>query len=135
MLRRYPPSSEVDVFPLCHKQESQSARKAPSLGSAASGPELNWILPEKEVATLVMFPAHLKQSRLAGPALPAFPSIILSPRTRGQNLRLRVICAIVKHHDQNQGREERVYLTSTCLFITEEDKTGTQTGQEPGGRS
>lgn len=73
MLRRCPPSSEVDIFPLCHKQESQSARNAPSLGSAESGPEPNWILPMKEVTTLVMFPASLKQSQLAGPALPASP--------------------------------------------------------------
>lgn len=73
MLRRCPPSSEVDIFPLCHKQESQSARNAPSLGSAESGPEPNWILPKKEVTTLVMFPASLKQSQLAGPALPASP--------------------------------------------------------------
>jgi hypothetical protein len=38
---------------------------------------------------------------------------------------------------KKQAGEERVYsvYTSTLLFITKEVRTGTHTGQEPGGRS
>jgi hypothetical protein len=44
---------------------------------------------------------------------------------------------MVKHHDQKQAGEERVYLAYafTALFIIKEVRTVTQAGQEPGGRS
>lgn len=50
---------------------------------------------------------------------------------------LRVTSTVMKHRDQTQVGEERVYLTYTSTFssIVEESSTGTQTRQEPGSRN
>lgn len=43
---------------------------------------------------------------------------------------IRVTLAVMRHHDQNQIGEDRVYLTltSTLLFITGGARKGTQAG-------
>ena len=50
---------------------------------------------------------------------------------------VRITIAVMKHHNQRQLGEERVYLayTSISLFILKEVRTGTHTGQEPGDRN
>ena len=45
---------------------------------------------------------------------------------------MNVSTALMKHHDQKQLGEERMYLALTS--ISKKVRTGTQTGQEPGGR-
>jgi hypothetical protein len=47
-----------------------------------------------------------------------------------------VSITVMRHHEQKQLEEKKLHLayTSTSLVIPEV-RTGTQTGQEPGGRS
>jgi hypothetical protein len=45
---------------------------------------------------------------------------------------MNVSTTLMKHHDQKQIGEERVYLA--LISISKKVRTGTQTGQEPGGR-
>jgi hypothetical protein len=47
---------------------------------------------------------------------------------------VRVTIAVMKHHDQKQLGEERVYMAYQCSSL-KEVRTGTQARQEPGGRS
>jgi hypothetical protein len=48
-----------------------------------------------------------------------------------------VTIAVMGRHDQKQLGEEKLCLayTSTALFTSKENQTGTQVRQEPGGRS
>jgi hypothetical protein len=51
---------------------------------------------------------------------------------------VRVSAAARKHHDQKNklGRKGFIHLTLPyCCLSTKEVRTGTQSGQEPGGRS
>jgi hypothetical protein len=76
------------------------------------------------------FPRYGRSSRESSQV-----SIHLRP-TR-MSVLVKVTMAAMKHHDQKQVGEQRVYsvYTSTSLLIVEEVRTGAQAGQEPGGRS
>ena len=49
----------------------------------------------------------------------------------------RATIPVMKHHFQKQVGEEKVYWLTLlyCSPLLKEVRTGTQTGQEPGGRS
>lgn len=57
--------------------------------------------------------------------------------TRCQDILIRVTTTVMKHYDQKQVEEERVYLAH-ALHIhrpsLKEVRTGTHAGQEPGVR-
>ena len=66
-------------------------------------------------------------------------TVAISPERKMKNnpVLVRVTIAVMSHHDQKQCGEERVYFAHTSIeqFIIKTLRTGTQAGQEPGGRS
>lgn len=72
-------------------------------------------------------------SQLLGiPSIMALPTIFFVMFSINLPVFVRVNITVMKHHDQKQIKEERVYLTYN--LSVEEIKTGTQGGQEPRGR-
>ena len=63
----------------------------------------------------------IKQQKLFKSIQHATKELHLSPNKKLLAVFVRISTKIMKHHDQNQVVEERVYLayTSTALFITE----------------